>query len=108
MARAALRAAHGAEVIQEKLSDHQLMNDVGATYVGMDIAVADECWETYRTMPVGRFAKALVKVARGVKLARYPKNKRGPKKPRPNRKSGRRNHHVSTARLLRKRREKAP
>jgi IS4 transposase len=106
--QASLRATHGAEVIKERLSDYHLMRDVAATYVGMDIAVPDECWEPYRVMPVGRFAKTMTKLAHRVKLARYPKKKRGPKKPQPRKKSGRRNHHISTARLLLKRREKTP
>lgn len=106
--QASLRAAHGAELIKEKLSDYHLMSDVAATYVGMDIAVPQECWESYRAMPVSRFAKAMTKLAHGVKLARYPKKKRGPKKPQPKKKSGSRNHHISTARLLSKQRKKSP
>jgi IS4 transposase len=106
--QASLRAAHGADVIKEKLSDYHLMSDVAATYVGMDIAVPDECWESYLAMPVGTFAKAMMKWAHRVKLARYPKKKRGPKKPQPRKTSGRRNHHISTARLLLKRRKKTP
>ena len=104
--KASLRAAHGAEVIREKLSDYHLLSDVAATYVGMDIAVPDECWEPYRTMPVGTFVRAMRRLAHQVKLARYPKKRRGPKKPQPRKKSGRRNHHISTARLLAKRRKK--
>jgi IS4 transposase len=108
MVQASLRAAHGTEVIEGRLSGYHLMSDVAATYVGMDIAVPDECWEAYRALPVSRFAAALINLAHRVKLARYPKKKRGPKKPQPRKKSGRRNHHVSTARLLLKRRKKAP
>ena len=67
--QASLRAVHGAEVIKEKLSAHHLMSDVAATYVGMDIAVPDECWESYRAMPVGSFAKAMMKLAHRVNLA---------------------------------------
>jgi hypothetical protein len=106
--QASLRVAHGPDVIKEKLSDYHLMTDVAATYVGMDIAVPDECWETYRAMPVSTFAKSMIKLAHRVKLARYPKKKRGPKKPQPRKKSGRRNHHISTARLMMKRRKKTP
>jgi IS4 transposase len=106
--QASLRAAHGAAVIEEKLSDHHVLSDVAATYVGMDIAVPDECWEPYRTMPVRSFVKAMAGLAHRVKLARYPKAKRGPKKPQPRKKSGRRNHHISTARLLAKQGKKPP
>lgn len=108
VARASLRAAHGAAVIEETLSDYHLMNDVAATYVGMDVAVPEERWEAYRVMPLERFATVLTELAHRVKLARYPKKKRGPKQPQPRKKSGRRNHHISTARLLLKRREKTP
>jgi IS4 transposase len=104
--KASLRAAHGAEVIKEELSDYHLMSDVAVTYVGMDIAVPDECWASYRAMSVGTFVKAMTRLAHRVKLARYPKKKRGPKKPQPRKKSGRRNHHISTARLLAKRPKK--
>ena len=37
-------------MIAEKLSDHHLLSDVAATYVGMDIAVPDACWEPYRAV----------------------------------------------------------
>jgi IS4 transposase len=106
--QASLRAAHGAEVIKEKLSDYHLMSEVAATYVGMDIAVPEESWERCRVMPLGIFAKAMMRLAHRVRLARYPKKKRGPKKPQQRKKSGRRNHHISTARLLMKRRKRAP
>jgi IS4 transposase len=106
--KASLRAAHGTEAITEKLSDYHLLNDVAATYVGMDIAVPDECWEAYRVMPLGTFAKAMTKLAHRVKLTRYPKKKRGPKKPQPEKKSGSRNHHIATDRPLAKRRRKRP
>jgi hypothetical protein len=106
--RGALRATHGSDLIEEKLSDYHLLEDVAATYVGMDIAVPDECWEPYRSMPVRSFAKSLKELAHRVKLSRYPKQKRGPKKPRPRRKSGRRNHHISTARVLAERKKGSP
>ena len=79
--KASLRTAHGSAVIEEKLSEYHLLSDVAATYVGMDIAVPDECWESYRAMPLVTFAKAMMKLAHRVKLTRYPKKKRGLKKP---------------------------
>lgn len=106
--KASLRGAHGAEVIQEKLSDHHVLSDVAATYVGMEIAVPEVCWESYQSMPLERFAQALTQLAHRVKLTRYPKKKRGPKKPQPRKQSGRRNHHISTARVLAKQRKKEP
>lgn len=106
--KAALRAVHGTAVIQEKLSDYHLLGDVAATYVGMDIAVPDECWAPYRTMTASRFAQKLQELAHRVKLTRYPKRKRGPKKPQPRKKSGARNHHISIARVLAERKKRSP
>lgn len=106
--KAALRATHGRAVIEENLSEYHLMTDVAVTYVGMEIAVPDECWDSYQEMPPEAFANVLTKLAGQVKLSRYPKKKRGPKKPRPARKSGKQNHHIATSRVLAKRREKRP
>jgi IS4 transposase len=104
--KAALRSVHGADTIDEKLSDHHLTHDVATTVVGMGIAVEPEAWERYQSMSPGQLAKELVRLAKYVDLARYPKKKRGPKKPPPRKKSGKRNHHISTARVLDKSRGK--
>lgn len=98
--KAALRSAHGEQTIQEKLSDYHLVNHVAQAQVGMQVAVEPAVWEPYQRMPAGRLGCLLVRWAKQVDLARYPKKKRGPKKPRPARKRGNRNHHVATARLL--------
>jgi IS4 transposase len=77
--RAALRATHGSEVIREKLSDYHLLEDVAATYVGMDIAVPDECWEPYRRMPVRNFARSLKELAHRMRhLGQRPRYQEGP------------------------------
>ena len=86
--KAALRSAHGAATIEAKLSDHHLMQDVAETYVGMDIAVEGRAWAVYRRMSLEEFAVSLVEMAHRVSLKRYPKKKRGPKKPQPRKKSG--------------------
>jgi IS4 transposase len=106
--KASLREAHGAETIKEKLSDYHLLSDVAAVYAGMEIAVPEECWKLYRAMPLKAFARELLKLAHRVTPTRYPKSKRGPKKPQPRKKSGSRNHHIATSRLLEKRRKKRP
>jgi hypothetical protein len=100
VAKGALRAVHGAERIEKTVSDHQLAGEVAAVYEGMDIAVPEDAWEDFQTMPARRLGEALRKMARGVDLAQFRKHKRGPKKPRPKRMSGTGSTHVSTARLL--------
>lgn len=106
VAKAALRSAHGADTIDEKLSDYHLMHDVVATEVGLQIAVEPEAWERYHPLSVWQLAKELLRMAKQVNLSRYPKKKRGPKKPQPRKKSGKRNHHIATARVLAKSRGK--
>jgi Transposase DDE domain len=98
--QAALRSVHGAERIDDELSDEHLVRDVVLTQTGLEIAVDPSEWEHYRDLSAARFATALAGLARKIDLSRYPKHKRGPKKPRPKQQSGSKNHHVSTAKLL--------
>lgn len=98
--KAALRSAHGVEKVDEDVSDYHLMHDVVSTHVGMEIAVEESVWSSYESMPAGRLAKELLGLARGVQLSRYPKKKRGPKKPQPRKKSGAGSPHIATARVL--------
>ena len=100
--QAALRSTHGEQKIDDELSDEHFIRDVVLTQTGMDIAVDPAAWEHYRTLPSTRFAQTLTRLAKHVDLKRYPKHKRGPKKPRPKQTSGRKNHHISTAKLLAK------
>ena len=102
VARAALRSAHGVEVIEEQLSDYHLLTHVAQAHVGLEIAVDSTAWIPYQRLTSPQLAEELLRLSQQVRLARYPKTKRGPKKPRPARKSGHRNHHVATARLLAK------
>lgn len=104
--QAALRSVHGEQRIDDDLSDEHFIRDVVLTQTGMDIAVDPTEWEFYRNLPAAQFAKAIERLARQIDLSRYPKHKRGPKKPRPKQKSGSKNHHISTAKLLAKKKIK--
>jgi IS4 transposase len=98
--KAALRSVHGEDTIDEELSDYHLTQDVTATSVGMNIAVEVEAWARYQILSPRKLAIELVRLAKRIDLSRYPKKKRGPKKPQPRKKSGQRNHHIATARIL--------
>lgn len=104
--KAALRSAHGREVIDAGLSDHHLVRDVVLTTTGMEIAVEPTAWEVYQTQAPDTLARTLRHLAGRVKLSRYPKKRRGPKQPPPQKRSGTRNHHISTARTLDKSRNR--
>jgi hypothetical protein len=98
--KAALRSVHGADVIDQKLSDYHLMNHVAQVHAGMEVALAPSTWQPYWQLSPRQLAGQLIQLAKHVDLTRYPKTKRGPKKPKLPRKSGSHNHHVATARLL--------
>jgi hypothetical protein len=108
VAKAALRAAHGAEHVAETVSDYRLVEEVQAVYEGLEIAAAPEVWAEFQTMTAEGFGRVLMEWARHVKLERFRKQKRGPNKLRPKRTSGTGNTHVSTARLLATRKKTRP
>jgi hypothetical protein len=92
-------------VINERLSDCHLIQDVVLTSTGLEIAVDPAVWAAVPSQTPRQFAQRLLSLAQRVNLARYPKTRRGPKKPPPRKRSGKQNHHISTARLLAKSRD---
>ncbi len=101
--KAALRAAHGAAKIEAILSTYYLADEIAGTYRGMMIAIPQEHWGVFATMAPARLAKVLKELAAKVDLAKLTKHPRGPKKPKPPRQRNKRVTHVSTARVLAKR-----
>jgi len=97
---AAMRRAHGADAIEDRISFYYLCNEIAGTYSGLEIAVSDKYWaDKYATLTPAQLARELVRIAKTVKLSRYRKHKRGPKKP-PTPMNKKRRNHVSTARVL--------
>jgi hypothetical protein len=102
--KTALAAAHGKALPRERVSGYYLAGEIAATYNGMLIAVPTPQWERrFGQLTPSALAKVLLHLARNVRPDRFLKNVRGPKKPRPKRISGARDHHISTARILEKR-----
>jgi hypothetical protein len=104
---AALRSVHGATTIDEDLSLYYVANDIAQTSHGMMIAIPEEEWRVFSRMRPAEMAATLQELARKVRLKAYRKSPRGPKKPRPKREGTTKSPHVSTAKLLRKRRVSA-
>lgn len=96
--QAAFRAAHGAEAVEDRVSSYYLCLEITGVYQGLILTTGDEYWTRYADMTPTQLAREMVRLAAGADLSRYPKHKRGPKKPRPKLKKTR--PHVSTARLL--------
>ena len=98
--KAALRAVHGVEKIEQEFSGYYLANEMATTYRGMMIAIPPEQWGVFRQWTLPQLVKQLLQLAGKVDLRRFKKHPRGPKKPPPKRHKDEATPHVSTARLL--------
>jgi hypothetical protein len=98
--KAALRSVHGDDTLDNELSGYYLAGNIARTYDGMLIAVAPQDWAVFHAMPLAQFADVLHQLATNVKLAKFRKHRRGPKKTQPKRDQHPGQPHVSTARLL--------
>jgi hypothetical protein len=105
--KAALRSVHGEEVVEEQVSTYHLTNEIAGTYEGMRIAIPAQEWTIFHTISTEEMANLLWEWAGFIRLSRYPKSKRGPKKPPPKRDHDPQKPHVSTARLLADRRRRS-
>lgn len=101
--KAALRSVHGTETVEDHVSGYYLSLEISKTYTGMMIALPEEQWNVFRSLSVAQMAKILKDLAHGVDLVKYQKHSRGPKKPKPERIHTGKTHHVSTARILARR-----
>lgn len=101
--KAALRSVHGTDTVEENVSGYYLSLEISKTYTGMMIAIPPKHWTRFRDMSAFQLARVLKELAHNVDLSKYQKHPRGPKQPRPVRTYAGRTHHVSTARILAKR-----
>ena len=102
--KAALRAQHGEEAVAEKLSGYYLADEISIVYGGMMIAIPAARWaKAVRNVTPRQMGTLLKDLATHAKPERFYKTSRGEKKPRPVRTGGLREKHVSTARLLARR-----
>jgi hypothetical protein len=101
--KGALRAAHGAEKVTKDVSGYYLGQEIARTYAGMMIAIPEPHWQVFATMTVATLGEVLMDLAQRVRLERLQKHPRGPKKPVVKKPKSRKQPHVSTARLLEKR-----
>lgn len=105
--KAALRSVHGAAVVETEVSAYDVAEEVAGTYRGMMIAIPEDEWVVFHGMSPQEFSPILKRWAGAVRLSEFRKQPRGPKKPRPKRRSGAKVKHVATAKLLREQKAKA-
>jgi hypothetical protein len=98
--KSALGRVHGIDVVENQLSGYYLADEISGTYRGMMIAVDEAHWVVFQHMSPLEFSKLLEQLASKVKMSAFLKHPRGPKKPRPKRKSCKKTPHVSTAKIL--------
>jgi IS4 transposase len=100
LVKAAIRAVAGPEFVAEKLSMYYLTLEVARVTGGMEIAIPEKEWRIFRSMSQREFLATIMHLASRLRMQKYTKHKRGPKKKQPKKTSGKRFHHVSTARIL--------
>lgn len=98
--KAALRREHGGQKVHNEVSSYYLALEMRRTYDGMMIAIPAPHWAVFRAMSDVEFASVLRELASSVKLSRYRKHPRGPKKKPPERTAYQNGSHVSTAKLI--------
>ena len=98
--KAALCSVHGTKTVEEKVSGYYLADEISGTYRGMVIAISEDEWKEFRFLTQRQFISILKKLSKNVKLSRFLKHPRGPKKAAPRRKSDPKHPHVSTAKLI--------
>jgi hypothetical protein len=103
--KAALSAVHGVDVIEQQLSGYYVANEISAVYPGMKIAIDDDHWLVFERMTLTQLVKILKDLSAKVKLSKFKKHPRGPKRPQPKRKSLKNKPHVSTAKLIAQRKK---
>ncbi len=103
--KSAMSSVHGANVVENEISCYYLADELSATYRGMLIAISKENWVVFQQMTAHKFINILKKLAEKMKLYRFQKHPRGPKKPQPKRKGSKNTPHVSTAQIIAKRKK---
>ncbi|MGB5156583.1 MAG: transposase [Desulfobacterales bacterium] len=104
--KAAIENVHGKDVVDNQVSEYYLSDEITGTARGMDIAIPADEWERVRNLSISEFVSLLQDVSMKIKLPRYRKHPRGPKKPMPKRTVDKKSPHVSTAKILAKRNKK--
>lgn len=98
--KASLRAVHDETTVNETISGYYLNLEIRGTYDGMMIAIPEQHWQIFQRLNLRDFVKVLKEIAGHVRLSRYRKHPRGPKKPPPRKTAYAKGGHVSTFKLL--------
>jgi IS4 transposase len=99
--KAALRSLHGEKKVASDVSGYFLADEIRCVWKGMMIVVPSSYWaDRFAGVTPAAMARELLRLAKHVRLPRFQKHPRGPKKKPPQRSSPKRKPHVATARIL--------
>ena len=86
---------------RSQISSYYVTSTIASDYAGMMHVLPPPQWtKRFGSLSPQELARELRWIARHVRPEVYRKTVRGPKKPKPKRTSGKRDPHVSTAKLL--------
>ena len=93
--------------IERNVSMYAIADEISGVWRGMEIAVPNEVWtEVFADLTPRQLVRQLRILAQKAELSRYTTHKWSPKGPKQKRISGNRGNHVSTQRILNKRKDK--
>ena len=108
VAQAALAKAHRKDIGNRRLSMYALASELSGVWRGMTIAIEPAVWsDTFESLSLPALAKKLTSIASHADIERLTTHRWSPKRPQPKRISGNRGNHVSTQKILNKRKSKA-
>lgn len=96
----AMCRVHSRKTVLGRISPYYLCLEIQQASDGMDVAIPSQHWHAFRDMSPDEFGGVLRELAGAMKLSRYRKHSRGPKKPPPKRGKYTNGGHASTARLI--------
>ena len=102
ISKGAVAAEHGRAEC-EMLSHYYLASEIAATTDGMLVAIPNERWDEMESIDNAGFAAEVRTIIGSMDMRRYRKSIRGPKKKPPKRSNKLNSTHVSTKRILEKR-----
>ncbi|WP_372718921.1 hypothetical protein [Novipirellula sp.] len=103
--KGAVAAEHG-RAESEMLSHYYLALEISEATDGMLVALPEHRWEEMDAIDCDEFAAEVQAIISGIDLSRFRKSNRGPKKTPPERTNETKSVHVSSKRILDKRKEK--
>src|SRR3954462_2986553 len=98
-------AGHGEAKVTKEVPSYYLANEIARMYGGMMVAIPEAHWQVFATLTAGELGQVLKDLAQRVRLEKLQKHPRGPKKPVTKKPKNKKQPHVSTARLLEKRKK---